>query len=264
MTHISWSQIGMLMRCQPQWYFRYVLGIIMPPGIAAGIGGATHKSVEKNLRHKMDTGDLLPVNDCMDIARDALIYRWDKNGVLVTADEKSKGIKVVKGEAIDVAVKLSALHSEKVAPDIEPADVECKWELDIVDTDYTLLGYIDIREDGGIRETKTIGASGATNQRAADTSDQITTYVMAESVLKDVKPETVGVQLDYLRKLKSPRHVSVATKRTQADVDSMLLRIETAIKIMERGIFMPCARDSWLCSADRCGYFHICEYGGKR
>jgi len=144
MPHISWSQIKMLQRCGMQYEFRYVEGKKIPPGVAAHIGSSTHQSIEKNLKYRIEQGELLPLDVVQDIARDALLTNWEMRGVLLLPEEKSKGIKQVKGEAIDQAVALSRLHRVKAAPKIKPVSVEREWELDIKDAGWSIKGRIDI------------------------------------------------------------------------------------------------------------------------
>ena len=58
---LSPSKINTFERCQLQYKFRYLDNLRKPPGVAAAIGTATHKAVEVNLRAKLDTGALLPL-----------------------------------------------------------------------------------------------------------------------------------------------------------------------------------------------------------
>jgi len=189
MPHISWSQIKMLQRCGKQYEFRYIEGKKIPPGVAAHIGSSTHQSIEKNLKYKIigssthqsieknlkykiEQGELLPLDVVQDIARDALLTNWEMRGVLLLPEEKSKGIKQVKGEAIDQAVALSRLHRVKAAPKIKPVSVEREWELDIKDVGWSIKGRIDIETPRGIRDTKTAGRSPVKD--AAEKDSQLT------------------------------------------------------------------------------------------
>src|SRR3990167_5757448 len=113
------SGMDMLFKCGEQYYRRYVKGEKIPPGIAAVIGSATHKSIEANLSAKIQGGELLPVEWVQQVARDELEGIW-KGGIKLDKDELAKGMKALKGEAIDTAVALSGLHRTNLAPSLEP------------------------------------------------------------------------------------------------------------------------------------------------
>jgi len=256
MPHISWSQIKMLQRCGKQYEFRYIEGKKIPPGVAAHIGSSTHQSIEKNLKYKIEQGELLPLDVVQDIARDALLTNWEMRGVLLLPEEKSKGIKQVKGEAIDQAVALSRLHRVKAAPKIKPVSVEREWELDIKDAGWSIKGRIDIETPRGIRDTKTAGRSPVKD--AAEKDSQLTMYALAYYVLNRKMPAYVA--LDYLVKTKEPKFVSQRSERRKEDFQALLNRITAAIKAIEAGIFIPANEDNWMCSPRWCGYYSICPY----
>ena len=53
------TDLGMLDRCQMQFYYRRIENLIVPPAVAMVIGSATHRSVEANMRKKIETGKLV-------------------------------------------------------------------------------------------------------------------------------------------------------------------------------------------------------------
>ena len=95
--HLSWSQIRMLMRCPKQWEYRYVRGVVKPPGIALVVGAGTHKGVEVNMRSKLEDGGPMPLSNVLDVTRDAVITRIDTGGLRLMGEEKSRGLKTVRG-----------------------------------------------------------------------------------------------------------------------------------------------------------------------
>ena len=54
--HLSPTQSGMYWRCPMQYYFRYVLGLKVPPAVALVEGGSHHNTFEYNNKHKIKTG----------------------------------------------------------------------------------------------------------------------------------------------------------------------------------------------------------------
>ena len=70
METITQSMLGMFLRCPHQFERRYLRGEIIPPGIAARRGSATHKAAQINHEQKLHSQEDLPVGDLQDAARD--------------------------------------------------------------------------------------------------------------------------------------------------------------------------------------------------
>jgi hypothetical protein len=254
---LHWSQISQLCRCGIQYEFRYVKEIIRPPAIALIVGSATHVSIEKNLKHKLETkGTLLSDAEVRQIAADEINTRWEKDGADLSSldeDEVGKGEKAVRGGAVDTAVSLASLHHHELAPGINPVHLERVWDLEIAGFPVDLRGTIDVQEESRIRDTKT--AKRSPPEGTADKSEQLTMYAMATHILDKKIPE---LQLDNLVKTKVPKVVIQKTMRTEDDFAPLLARIAAASKAIESGIFMPCAPDHWCCSPKWCGYYGMC------
>jgi len=257
--YLSSSQMNMLWRCGEQYRRRYIEGERIPPGVAAVIGTGTHRSVEANLSHKMDTGELLTIEEVSAVARDGLDAAWD-DGVALSEVERAKGEKKTKGEAIDQAVALSVLHHAELAPTIEPVGLEEKFVVGMNGYPFNLLGYIDIKEVAGIRDTKT--AARAPGQDEADTSEQLTVYAKGFQATEGRLPEQLV--LDYLVKTKTPKVVTYTTKRTEQDLSVLEARFGQACRIIEAEMFTPTSRSNWWCSEKWCGYFDTCPYAKGR
>ena len=120
---LSDSALNMLYKCGQQYYYRYVEGKKIPPGIAAVIGRATHKSVYLDLQNKIDKGVLRDISDVEDAARDGINGEWQR-GVRLVEEELKESAKKLKGAAVDQSVALSVLHHDELAPIIEPVQVE--------------------------------------------------------------------------------------------------------------------------------------------
>ena len=93
--HLSDSALNMLYRCGQQFYYRYVEGKKIPPGIAAVIGRATHGSVHLDLQNKIDKGVLRSAGDVKDAARDGINGAWQQ-GVRLVEEELKEGAKKLK------------------------------------------------------------------------------------------------------------------------------------------------------------------------
>ena len=269
---LHWSQISMLCRCGQQFNFRYIQGIVKPPAIALIVGSATHVSIEKNLRNKMEKKVLLPDEEVRQAAADDVNRRWQEEGADLSSldeDEVGKGEKTIRGEAVDMAVSLSSLHGRELAPSIEPIHLERKWDVAIDGFPCDLQGTIDVQERVDwlpaqlpdqliapitrIRDTKTRKASPP--EGTADKDEQLTMYALAAKVLDGHIPE---LAMDFLVKTKTPKAKTQATHRDQADFEPLLARIAAASRCIETGVFIPCAPDHWVCARRWCGYFDMC------
>jgi len=255
---LHWSQISMLCRCGVQFDFRYNKKIVRPPAIALIVGSATHKSIELNLKNKLNNKTLLEDAAVKEIAAADVNQRWDSEGCDLSSmddDEKGKGEKFLRGEAVDMAVSLASLHHRELAPGIEPTHLERTWDVAIDGFPVDLSGTIDIQENGRIRDTKTSKASPPKDK--AEKDEQLTMYCMASKVLDGTIP---ALAMDFLVKTKVPKVVVQHTTREQADFEPLLARIAAASKCIESGIFLPCPPDSWVCSPRWCGYHSTCPY----
>ena len=256
--HLSITQINMLNACGQQYYFRYILGKKMPPGISLVVGKTVDDTVNANLQQKIDKNELMPVEQVADLARDGFDINWAKEGILFTPEE-AENPKKARSEAIDKSIRLATLHAKETAPALFPIEVQRKMLVKLDGYPVDLLGYIDIQEKDVTRDTKTSSKTPPADM--ADMSDQLTFYAMANYAVDGCIPAQLA--LDYLIDNKVPKAVSLYTARTEDDFEPMLRRIENAVVSIEKGVFLPCRQDDWRCSRRFCGYFNICPYSRK-
>lgn len=255
---LSDSAFRMLTRCGMQFYWRYIEGIRIPPGISALIGTATDTSVSTDLSFKRTTGKLRMDEDIKDIARDAVNGNWLK-GVRLVGDELKESQKKLKGEAVDDAVTLSTLHHRELAPDINPVDVQRFWKIELPNYPYDITGRIDIEEPDAIRDTKTSAKSPTWDE--AHKSKQLTMYALARKITRGVMSKTL--YLDFLIRTKTPKYLVLPTERNQEDFDAIFVMYDKAMEILEKEAFMP-NNDGWHCSDKWCGYWQDkCPFGRR-
>lgn len=251
---LSPSKINAFERCQLQYKFRYLDGQRKPPGVAAAIGTATHKSVEMNLRAKMETGELLPKEAIQQAARDALENTW-AGGVQLDPDEPAD-----KGEAADQAVALATLHHEEIAPSIQPIALERPFGVDACDG-VTLTGHIDVQEADAITDNKTIGKTPSCIK--GDHLNQIKLYAIGALANDGKLP--AAVRVDYLVKTKTPKAVRLSEPMTREVAQNALNRLKLQARVIKRatetGDFLPAPADGWACSEKWCGYWNDCPFG---
>jgi RecB family exonuclease len=260
--HLSPHQIETYERCGLQWSYRYNEGIKSPPGVKAIKGRATHKSVEANLRHVMDTKGMLVNREASDIAAEAFKEEWEKQEVFLEPDERKEGAAKVRGKALDSVVKLADLHYNRVAPGIDPVAVEERFELELGDSPVNLVGVIDIREPDCIRDTKTRSKSLSDGEAAK--SIQLTAYAMKVRAF-GLQPFPIRVRLDALVETKAGKvsYDHDIAEKTEHDARRLLRRIDAVWTAIQKGVFLPAPEDSWACSEKFCGYWQMCPYGAK-
>lgn len=129
-----------------------------------------------------------------------------------------------------------------------------------------LCGEMDIRETDGerviIRDSKT--STKSPNKGAADDSDQLSCYALAETVLESKLPDQVV--LDYLvqtPKRKDLKYVPLVSKRDEKDNQVFLNGFVAVQHAIKTGVFLPANPDWWGCSPKYCPYWDRCEYAHR-
>jgi len=260
---LHWSEIRMLQDCGEQYRRRYVKGEKIPPGIAILIGIGTHAAIATDLNRKIDTGQLAAQDEIKTVARDVIAEYFADGNFSLSRDERAlKAKRAWRDETIDMAVVLSALHHQRLAPKIRPIKngIERSWLVDVPAEGFKLGGTLDIQERSCVRDTKTAGKTPSRD--AADRSDQLSMYALAIKVLDGKAPKSV--KLDALVKLVTPKAVTYESTRTDQDFRVLLARVTAAVKAIRAGIFVPANRDYWKCDERFCGYATTCPfYRGK-
>jgi len=247
------SALGM--KCMEAFRRRYIENEIIPPGVALIVGTGTHKGIDANMHHKIKTGELLQEEAVAEAARDGVNAAWE-SGVKLESDELVKGMKIVRGEAVDKAVRLATLHHKEKAPRIKPTHAERPWSLEIKGYPLDLVGRIDIQEATTVRDSKTSGKTPPEN--VAEKSLQLKAYALAVQVLDGKAPEKVF--LDFLIDTKVPKAASFEHSPDNEDFQAVLNRVQIVAMAMEKGVFVPVEPDHWCCDPKWCGYYGTCRY----
>lgn len=264
------SQMDTLSKCGIQFQRRYghLFDVwhqpeIIPPSIALVQGTTVHKVVEKNLSHKMQTGQLLPDQAIRDLA--AMAWEAETEQPLwLSPDEEQLGLKAI-GAAKDQAIGLSVLHHVAAAPIIDPIAVEEKFVIVLDGFPFDLAGTVDIRErDTTIADTKTKGQTPSAN---AAQSIQLGMYTISEQVNHGRTPK--ALRLDVLVKNKTPKYVRIEGQVTEQLLAATNSRIERAAELIEsvragKQAFTPADPEHWCCTARFCGYARTCPFWSGR
>jgi len=121
--YISYSQVGMFLRCGEQYRQRYIENRVIPPAIAMIKGSAVHKGAELNWKQKIDTKKDLSKNDIVDLSVIALEERA-REDLFLSEDEKTIGKDNLIGAAKDSVVSIAGLYADTMAPAIQPLHSE--------------------------------------------------------------------------------------------------------------------------------------------
>ncbi len=255
-------------RCGEQFRQRYILGRKRAPAVAQVVGSGVHLAVAANFNSKLESGELLPVDQVIQQARDA-VDRSFQGEIELDPEECAAGKSTIKGAAIDSAVRLAEAHAESVAPAIEPVTVERSFSLRLdeflaareISGELDLVGTIDLEqetEDGErIRDLKT--TRRAPQEGTAAKSTQLAAYAVAKRVLDGRAP--AGVALDYLVDGARVRHIEQIASAPDALQEAALLnRVAMVAKAIEKGVFPPVEPGHWTCSRKFCGYYDLCPY----
>lgn len=257
--HLSPSSIAMFGRCGRQYMYRYLEGLIIPPGISAIRGTGTHQGVETNLRSIMDDGSPAPIEAVADACRDKINAEWER-GVRLLPDEQGQPESTLRGVAVDEAIRLSRTHYDSIAPNLRPVQIERWFELEIPDLPCTIKGRIDLQEESGIRDLKTGKAYPA--EDAASRSPQLTWYALAAQALDGTPPDYVA--LDHLVLTKNGVTIrQQLSTRDPIDFSREIVRARLITESIEHGAFHPAQPDHWCCTPRWCGYWNRCPYGAR-
>lgn len=246
--YLSVTQVEMYMRCPLQYYWRYVMGLKVPPRADLVYGRATHEMAETNYTQKIDTHSDLPVEAFKDAwhtsfaAQEAEI-EWD-------AGEDPKAI---HKEGLATA-ELFARH---IAPEVQPTHVEQEYTLEFENTDFGLKGVIDVVDSQRrLRDTKTSGRTPDAD--TISNSLQMKTYPLGfQSAFGEAPSELV---MDYVVRTKVQKYVRLtAAPPTLAATNRALKTIAHVGRAIRDGSFYPCAPGSWVCSPKWCGYWSLCH-----
>ncbi len=275
--YLSMSQIGMYLRCPRMYEFRYIKGLISPPGIAMVMGTAIHHAVELTHQSTIDTGTPLPIEAGKDLFSD----KWD--GMSTELEIKTAPTdKDADINTKDVGVRLLSLYHKNVVPTITPVAVEEKVEFKL--GDVPMMGYIDLIDRGPPRSRTSVPCVCDTvdkrtkcpksllcnldahditvadtkvvrmkkSQAQADNDMQLTAYARAKGTNK--------VRFDALVKsAKNPRIEQVTATRTAQELAWLDQVAKGVAEGITKGSFPVCPTDSWCCNARFCGYWSRCR-----
>jgi len=192
MEAITPSMLSMFLRCPHQFERRYLKGEIIPPGIAARRGSATHKAAQLNHEQKLHTKTDLPLEELQDAARDHYVHLVKEEGVFIPKDQVADKEKLLAA-GLDATVRLTTLYWEALAPAIAPVWVEEKLSFE-AEIGLPLRGTIDVfTQDQWLPDLKT--AEKSKSSKDADYSLQLTFYAGLVATRSGAWPQKVSLEV---------------------------------------------------------------------
>ncbi len=249
--YLSPSQIGTLLRCEMQYYFRYIEGIKSPPSGAMIVGTGAHKAQEKALIAKMREESAPKTAELVELAVDSVDREFDRGEVKLDGDDTPATIR-------DNAAIAARTTIEQITPKIkEPVAVEEKRTITIGDHGVDLTAIPDVEEFGRVCDLKI-------RKTAPNPSEelQVPAYAYLHWHDYNVLPE---FRFDVVSLLKSGVKVrEVVARPTERDINFFFTLFDRAVERIragrERDDWVP-RPSGWHCSEKWCGYWNLCRGG---
>lgn len=236
---LSGSSTSTYQRCPQWWYFEYIEQRRRPPRLQMARGLAAHEAVERDLRHKLATGEHLPreqvIEDFMDLFVEYARETPDQQGQDTKADVFRRGVLAMEAWCDDVAPTIEPLYVEYNGQ-FEIDGIAYNWTADLVDTARTV-------RDWKFAKRKPQPGSGF----GPDYTLPMRGYAIGLRL--ELGDEEPGLQIDYMVCTLNPYLVSVTyPSLTQDDIDEFRdAVVDVHDRIME-GRFPPLGLGNNACS----------------
>lgn len=285
--HLSYSQLGMYLRCSKQYWYRYVLGLKDPPNVSMLIGSGGHAALEWNTKTKIRTGLDAPVEAVIQKASDMMDFHMSRlpaSEIVHDAEPgglKDKFINATKvfrvrdapalrplGAEVEFNLDMNQFQDANAEPLPEPIRI-VNGKIDLVYDDYTTLLAGPTTGRVGIDDFKYAGRKKS--QAEVDLSPQLTLYAgwfktatgkwPSKLALRQMHPGTKQDGPDALHLLRDPLLMTGAalTRRLQR----LAYQFRMAEKGIREGVFIPVDNPitcSWCGFRTRCQDSLVSDY----
>lgn len=247
---LSYSKISCLLRCPRQFELKYLERVEHLVSPYLYLGGSAHETIAWAYRQKMD-GEEPQADDL----RNIFSQYWDSQKFLEDEQElrEVNWKEESPSELRETGALLCSLYWQKIAPYIEPVDVEVPFRREI--GGITLVGKIDLITGNGRLvdlKTKKRGFSEAEVQRELQPS----LYALGMGSRGDIK-----FDFHQMVKTKNPYVSVVSTRRSAQELSWVATQLLPKVaRAVESGNFYPNPQ-SFLCSPENCETWHWCRGG---
>jgi putative RecB family exonuclease len=252
MKNLSFTQFSMWSRCPKQYEYRYLEGLKEKPKSTLIVGRGTHAGLEWGFKDRIEKGEHPPLKEVEEATATAVEEElkavppseidWGKKG-----DNPGK----VKDDSVGL---VGAYNHTRLS--LDPEKVESPFELTLKDTDYKIVGRVDLQtRQGALIDLKTSARSPSDD--AAQVSEQLTLYQHQAEGVKSLEIHAlVRTKVPQVKVLVSPPRTPEQMSELLSDMMKAALLIQTGYfpRALESAINSPC---SW------CGFYERCR-GKKR
>ncbi len=261
---VSFSKLNAFIANPENFFFRYVLGLKMPPAKAFAQGRSVHSGLETHYKQKIVDHKGLPIDEIIHIYETTLTaeqetYEQDFSDTMAFLPPEyiKNETDTNFSEMREVGIKGVQLYKAEVDPGLQPKEVETKFELE---TDrVAITGRIDIVDtDGWIRDHKTSKKSPAPDD--AEDDPQMKIYDLSYRTRHGFKPK--GLRKDFMVLTKTPKIVSCkAEPMTDYRMKELLRNLNSLIQIMEltieRNLWHNWTTEKWRKDPKWNGYWRV-------
>lgn len=245
--HLSASSINQYLRCPRQWWYRYVLGLRVPPDGGLVVGKGVHWAAEAGMKGKIISGLDPEPESSATLAAEAVEAECSTGEVRFEEGQTT-------GQLKDKAARVASAWAEKAAPKSDPAEVEAEFEKEIAGV--KVIGRLDVVDrDGLVRDWKTSGRKPVATDVMASVQTEIYSHVRDAGVvyhyLVDGKTGVAAHDVPVVGK-----NSALAAKLAPATVGEVAKGISAEV--------FPRKRDGWHCSVRWCGFYERCMSGKDR
>lgn len=149
--HLSASSIGMVLRCPRQFQQRYIFGRKQRPGESIVVGSFFHETLDWNYKDKVTSFVDKPLSDAVQYMGDVAVPK--------VIEEEGGVDNILWDNDLDFAhndaERVMSAYYRTVVPRIQPVGTEERFEMRVEGVDVPLIGYVDVRDESRVIDTKT-------------------------------------------------------------------------------------------------------------
>lgn len=256
--YLSPTSVEMYLRCARQFWYRYIKGLIEPPGLPLIEGGCHHRALEYNNQVKLKRGRDLSVRKIQEVFADNFA-------------SSKRDIADWQGETADKVIGRGKLMLDNYmctfADRFRPQFIEQKVQVEI--GPVKMLGFIDVVGQLGKRARPTVDAFSiiadykatkkAKSPQDISSSLQLSfnSWLGRDLLLKTKKKVVPGFGI--LKKTGNHEFLWQAGQLTKGRILWLRRVVLMIADGISRGSFPPCNPANWNCSPAHCGYYKYCR-----
>lgn len=250
--HFSYSQLSTFLRCQKQYWYRYIEHVRSPSNLNLLRGNSYHNAVAYGYSHLINRR-LPPLQELLNIYSDT----WDDGIRGNSTDEDGTDIKLPKiiigdknpGQIKDAGIILLTKYYNEIMPNVLPEEVETRKTREF---NYIhLIAYMDVIDwHGTVIDHKTVSRAKSPADIVNDIQSSFYGIVLGKNSIDFEFHEAIDKS--------SPEIRVIPFTKNADDLAWCGDIIKAAWKQIHMGLFVP-NPTSYLCSPEYCGYYQACR-----